>query len=314
VRRVDEAWIEEVAGLSAQKQVAAVAKKLQELNPGFDGTLKPKIENDVVTGLEVLTDAVTDLSPLRGLTGLRELDCSGSFGKGSLTDLTPLKGMSLTALSCAYNRITDLSPLRGMPLQRLNLGASSGPRDDPPRVTDLTPLKGMKLAVLGLTHTGVSDLSPLAGMPLSVLHYSHGPLRDLDGLRGLPLEHLLVYHCEVADLSPLRGVPLRSLKLHSTRVADLSPLRGLPLAILSCKACPVSDLSSVAGLPLEEIELDFNPWRGDREALAVVKALRTINGQPAAEFWKPYDAFDAWCRDVAKMPADKQVDAVALEL
>jgi Leucine-rich repeat (LRR) protein len=104
------------------------------------------------------------------------------------------------------------------------------------------------------------------------------------------------------------------LKLHSTRVADLSPLRGLPLAILSCKACPVSDLASVAGLPLEEIELDFNPWRGDREALAAVKALRTINGQPAAEFWKPFDAFDAWCKDVAKMPADKQVDAVALEL
>ena len=44
-------WMKEVAALPAEKQVEAVAKKLQELNPGFDGKVTPKIENGVVTKL-----------------------------------------------------------------------------------------------------------------------------------------------------------------------------------------------------------------------------------------------------------------------
>ena len=33
--------MKEVAGMPAEKQVKAVAKKLQELNPGFDGKVTP---------------------------------------------------------------------------------------------------------------------------------------------------------------------------------------------------------------------------------------------------------------------------------
>jgi hypothetical protein len=49
-------WVKDVAALPAGKQVEAVAKKLRELNPGFDGKVTdgngdgtPKIENGVVT-------------------------------------------------------------------------------------------------------------------------------------------------------------------------------------------------------------------------------------------------------------------------
>ena len=35
--KVDDAWLKQVAALPAEKQVEAVAKKLKELNPDFDG-------------------------------------------------------------------------------------------------------------------------------------------------------------------------------------------------------------------------------------------------------------------------------------
>ena len=74
----DDAWLEKVAALPAEKQVEAVVAKLKERNPGFDGKVTHKIEGGVVTELKFVTDNVTDISPVRALTGLRTLDCSGT--------------------------------------------------------------------------------------------------------------------------------------------------------------------------------------------------------------------------------------------
>ena len=76
--------MKEVAAMPAEKQVEAVAKKLQELNPGFDGKVTPSpIENGVVTELQFLTDNVTDISPVRALAGLKALCAGGSHhGQG----------------------------------------------------------------------------------------------------------------------------------------------------------------------------------------------------------------------------------------
>jgi serine/threonine protein kinase len=67
--KVDSAWLKQVASLPAEEQVEAVAAKLKDLNPGFDGKVTHKIDNDVVTELEFVTDNVTDISPVRGLKG-----------------------------------------------------------------------------------------------------------------------------------------------------------------------------------------------------------------------------------------------------
>ena len=57
----------------------------------------------------------------------------------------------------------------------------------------------------------------------------------------------------------------------------------------------------------------FHPWR-DRELLRSITTLTQINSKPAADFWKDADAqqaaFDAWCKQVAAMKADDQVEAV----
>ena len=61
------------------------------------------------------SDNVTDLSPLRALTGLQGLNCNAKNG-GKLADLSPLRGLSLTGLTFGSTQVRDLTPLKGMPL------------------------------------------------------------------------------------------------------------------------------------------------------------------------------------------------------
>src|SRR5262249_51764864 len=173
-----ERWERSVAGMPAEQQVKAVVRRLKELNPAFDGTVTPTVENGVVTGLKFLTDDVTDISPVRVLTGLVSLDCAGTHPrKGKLSDLTPLRRPRLTTLACNNTSVADLSPLRGMPLTILLCSET--------RVSDLSALEGMPLTVLTLQFTNVTSLAPLKGMPLTHL--------DVACARG------------VSDLSPLQG-------------------------------------------------------------------------------------------------------------
>src|SRR5262249_47802386 len=89
-------WERTVSLLPAEEQVKAVASRLKQLNPGFDGAVTPTVLNDRVTGLQFSPAAVKDISPVRALTGLTSLDCRGEGPfKGLLADLSPLKGMSL---------------------------------------------------------------------------------------------------------------------------------------------------------------------------------------------------------------------------
>ena len=82
--KVDDAWLKQVAAMPAEKQVEAVAAKLKELNPGFDGKVTHKIEDGVVTELEFLTDNVTDISPVRALTGLQSSIAVAAYrGRGN---------------------------------------------------------------------------------------------------------------------------------------------------------------------------------------------------------------------------------------
>jgi hypothetical protein len=118
---VDDGWLKSVAAMSTAKQVDAVAKKLQDLNPDFDGKTDHKVHDGVVTELQFVTDHVTDISPVRALTGLRTLDCRGGGGyygeiKGRLADLSPLQDMKLTTLICGGTQVVDLSPLKDMKL------------------------------------------------------------------------------------------------------------------------------------------------------------------------------------------------------
>ena len=209
---LDPAWLKAVADMKGDEQVAAVKAELMKRNPGFDGKIEHKIDNNgIVWELEFVTDNVTDIAPMRALKGLSNLKCGGTKSpmkaEGKLADLSPLKDLNLSALNCDNTQVADLSPLKGMNLKDLHCTGT--------QVSDLSALKDMKLTGLACGSTKVSDLSPLKDMMLVYL--------SCDGTL-------------VSDLSPLKNMKLTYLGCGGTKVSDLSLLKGMPLRELDCDA------------------------------------------------------------------------------
>jgi eukaryotic-like serine/threonine-protein kinase len=276
-----EAWEKSVAALPAEEQAEAVARRLKELNPDFDGKFQPEIRKGQVKGLSFSSHAVKDLAPLRALRGLESLVCCGSPAEpGKVTNLSPLRGVPLKSLHVNDNPVSDLSPLAGMPLEVLRCFRTP--------VEDLTPLKGMPLRELWAGETHVADLSPLKDMKLKVLLLDGTLVSDLSPLRGMDLEHAGLSHTSISDISPLKGMPMTKLSLIKTQVSDLSPVEGMPLTALTLAESPVSDLSPMKGMRLKELFCDFQRER-DARILRSLTTLERINGKSAADFWKEVD-------------------------
>ena len=135
------------------------ARQLKKLNPDFAGKFEAVVEKDQVVGLDLTSDGLTDLSPVRAFAGMQRLTCAG-LTNGALADLGPLRGLPLRVLEVHGNPdLTDLTPLAGMKLELLNLWGWGG--------SDLAPLKGMPLKWLNCSGSKQKlDLAPLAGAPL----------------------------------------------------------------------------------------------------------------------------------------------------
>jgi hypothetical protein len=241
----------------ALPEVEALTQALRKANPGFDGAVKPELEQGAIVGLEIISDRITNLTPLGSAKRLRRLVCAGDAEGSKLSDLSPLKGLPLTLLSCSRTQVADLAPLRGMSLQALYCVYCP--------VTSLEPLRGMQLQDVNCASTRVADLGPLQGAPLRVLNCGDTDVRDLTPLRGMPLVYLVIAGTRVVDLAPLRDV------------------KGLEL--LDCAKMQVTDLAPLVGMPLKKLYCDFRPER-DTAILRAIPTLTEINGQPAAEFWK----------------------------
>ena len=191
-----------------------------------------------LTGLEYATNlvflflrnnAITDLSPLAGLTKLEELHLSNSEPRdiSLLIDLSPLAGLNnLYSLELGNNAITDLSPLTGLTkLEELELYGNA--------ITDLSPLTGLNnLVTLILSGNAITDLSPLAGLTqLSELDLSGNAITDLSPLTGLNnLVTLILSGNAITDLSPLTGLTqLRSLLIYDNPLSATSINRFIPI-------------------------------------------------------------------------------------
>jgi serine/threonine protein kinase len=229
--KTDEAatWERAVAGMSAADQVKAVGARLKKLNSDFDGNVEAALENDAVTGLRFPTDHVSDISPVRALTKLRSLDCSGSFvyrGKLGAQALLPLKGMPLTNLVCRDSTaVSDISSLKELKLTTLDLRqANVGD-------ADMKNLAGMKdLQVLSLWQTKVTDvgLKELAGLrnlqqlSLQATAVTDVGLKELAGLDKLVFLDLYsvprVTDAGLEELAKLKA--LKHLDLRGTSVTD----------------------------------------------------------------------------------------------
>jgi hypothetical protein len=71
------------------------------------------------------------------------------------------------------------------------------------------------------------------------------------------------------------------------------------------------------GMSLQAISMHFTPLT-DTEVVRSIKTLKRINDKPAADFWKEASAqrqaFEAYLKRVAGLPAEEQVQAVTAEL
>ena len=314
-------WVKAVQSTPAEKQVEAVSKKLMELNPGFDGKMgghfseKPVIEKGVVTRIGFITDAVTDISPVRTLAGLQALDCNGSPPRngqprtGQLTDLSPIKDMKLADLAFNYTQVSDLSPLREMSLSDIRFRNT--------HVFDLMPIKDMTPAVLDFAYTPVSDLTPLKDMKLISLICVGTKVSDLSPVKEMRLKTLDCGKTKVTNLSPLKGMPLISVSIDGSQVDGLSHLKGMrQLTFLDISNTKVTDLSALEGMPLKDLNLsytdvaDLSPleamnlervWINPSKVKQGIDVLRKMMSLTAVvvhgdqqyspdNFWKKYDA------------------------
>ena len=194
-------------------------------------------------------DAISDLSPLRGLTQLTWLDLSGT----NVLDVSPLSGLTaLRTLRLYKSPISDVTPLAGL-TQLMDLNLSNT------RVSDVSPLAELtQLRSLQLHSTSLSDIAALSRLTqLTSLGIGSSDISDLSPLKGLTqLVDLALWNNAISDISPLKGLTqLTHLNLSSNEVSDLSPLSGLTqLAVLSLGYNAILDVSPLVGLDLPGTE------------------------------------------------------------
>lgn len=301
-------FLDDVARRPVNEQAAAVAKKLQEINPGFDGKFTHKVERGKVTEFEASSANITGIWPVRALPDLNSLICRATQqNTGKLQDLSPLSGMKLTNLDCVWSAVADLSPLAGMKLTTLNCGGNT-------QISSFSPLAGMPLTQITGSFTSVSDLSPLAAMPLMRLNLQYTPVSDLSPLSRLPLNNLNINSTHVSNLSPLAGMRLSFLACSATKVSDLSPLAGMPLVNLTCDATLVPDFQPLTGMPLTDrlavsVSL-FHP--AEEQFLSSLPVMRLgrrgDNMNSAKEFWEAFAARRTAAEVFASTTADRSVN------
>ncbi len=285
---VDDAWIKSVQALPPEKQVEAVAAKLMNINPGFHDKVLPFFEFGKVVALDIITEKITDISPVSALRDLQKLKClpQKSWTKnGKLTNLAPLRGLQLTELNITGNPISDLSPLQGMPLKFLKCGYSL--------VTDISPLQGMKLEDLDLRNTPVSGLLFLKNLEAAPAVAILRSIKTLKSINNQPAAefwkkvdakttNLEPWHKEVEKMPPEKQVEAVVAKLKELNpgyrgavkhvikdgvavtgltfaadpgLTDIAPLRALPaLASLTIRQTQVSSLAPLAGLQLSYLD------------------------------------------------------------
>ena len=100
--------------------------------------------------LDLSGRGITDISPLRHMTGLTMLNLENN----SIADISPLANLKgVSVLGLANNKISDFTPIRGLGKSLIGLSIENNP------AKDLSQLRGLtNLQVLDLTNVPITDL------------------------------------------------------------------------------------------------------------------------------------------------------------
>ena len=251
-----------------------------DLANGAISDLSPLAGLTSLTWLDLYLTQIPDVSPLAGLTSLTTLGLNGN----EIRELAPLAGLtSLRALFLQGNQISDVAPLAGLTsLRALDLSNN--------QILDVSPLADLtSLTWLPLSINAISDLSPLAGLTsLTTLQLSNIGISDVSPLAGLTaLTTLWLSFNEISDVSPLANMTaLTTLWLSSNAISDVSPLANMTaLTTLGLDNNAISDVSPLANMTALTTLWLGNNAISDVSPLAGLTSLTTLrlNGNPSIE-------------------------------
>ena len=218
--------------------------RLDARNRGIQDLTGIQFAINLRSRLDLRDNRISDISPIAGLTELRELE----INRNTISDISPVRGLTnLTLLVFKGNQISDISPIAGLiNLQGLYIS------DNP--ISDISPVRGL----INLTHfdvheTLVTDLSPVARLiNLEFLLFEGDNVSDLSPVaRLINLKHIDAgWGSSISDLSPLAGLTkLEIIDINAGKISDLTPLVELTnLKELDFQVNQISDISPLAGL------------------------------------------------------------------
>ena len=171
----------------------------------------------------VNSNAVSDISPISGVTQLRTLKLTSN----GITDVSPLAQLTqLTYLDLRDNTISDVASLTQLTqLTHLHLSGNT--------ISDVAPLAQLtQLTGLGLRDNTISDVSPLTQLTqLTELWIHDNTISDVSPLAQLTqLTRLYLSGNTISDVSPLAQLTqLTQLYLSGNTISNVAPLVNLNL-------------------------------------------------------------------------------------
>lgn len=192
------------------------------------------------------------------------------FESGTVSNISPLRGMSLKYLKLSTSYLKDISPLEGMPLREIYLYSCI--------IENIDALKGMPLKIVWIGNNPIKDINILKGAPIKDLWIGGTLVEDLRPVIGMPLEQLWLEDTNIKSIDVIRGMKLKTLDISSTNVKDISPIKDMPLVYLSLP-------------PLEQLN---EGWEDIVKDIKTLKGLSTKDydniedSDTAEKFWKEY--------------------------
>ncbi|MGD1890823.1 MAG: leucine-rich repeat domain-containing protein [Cyclobacteriaceae bacterium] len=212
------------------------------------------------------------------LTSLTKLVCGGIYDDGwAISDISFLRGLTgLQTLVLHFNQIQDISLLKVLKsLKYLDLGGN--------QIQDISVLKDLKqLQNLYLYNNQIENISSLLGLKnLKALDLtSNHKSQDLSFLQGLKnLHSLKLGWNQIQDISVLLGLKnLKELELNSNQISNISSLLGLTsLQTLDLTYNQIQDISCLQGLKgLQSLHLSDNQIQ-DISELRGLTALQVLD-------------------------------------
>ena len=182
---------------------------------------------------------IKDISGLENFTGLTELIIwdsyynDGQVPEGTFSDLSPLKGLTgLTKLEIRGTHASSVDDIAGL-TNLTSLKIESPKHLDLSAIGNLTNLKTLSLEACGIDNEGfnyITDkLTGLTSLELGYLNYEGNDISDISSITKLTkLQTLYLDNNNIADITPLSELTdLEFLSIRCNLVTDISALGNL---------------------------------------------------------------------------------------